>query len=550
MAFASCNIADAVGRMAALQPDRPAVVVTAGRSGGRRSYAHWTFAQLEAESAACARGLLEAGFGRGERAVLMVTPGLDFFALAFGMLRAGVVPVLIDPGLGTAQLSRCLAEARPSGFIGVSRAHAAQRVLGWAKETVTRRVTVGPRLFWGGHTLAQLKSLGRGSPLPLPDTAPDEVAAVLFTSGSTGIAKGVVYLHRHFVAQVEMIRDTYGIQPGEVDLPTFPPFALFDPALGMTAVLPEMDFTRPARVDPSMLLELLEDWKVTSVFGSPGLLGTVARHGARHGVKWPDTVRRVLSAGAPVPVPTLEGMHRLLADGAEIFTPYGATECLPVASIGSREVLKETRPLTDAGAGVCVGRVVPPNDVRILRIQDGPLREWAEVEELPAGEVGEIAVLGPTTTERYFEREEATLLAKVRRDGRKVHRMGDVGYLDAQGRLWFCGRKGHRVELPGRTLYTAQVEEVLNVHPAVFRTALVGVQREGQTVPVICVEREPGVELPEAQLFAELRALCERQAVTAGLDTFLIHPGFPVDIRHNAKIGREKLAAWAQERLG
>jgi acyl-CoA synthetase (AMP-forming)/AMP-acid ligase II len=253
------------------------VVVTAGRTGGRRRYAQWTFAQLEAESAACARGLLEAGFQRGERAVLMVTPGLDFFALAFGMLRAGVVPVLIDPGLGTAQLSRCLAEARPSGFVGITRAHAAQRVLGWAKETVTRRVTVGPRLFWGGHTLERLKSLGRGSSLPLPDTAPDEVAAVLFTSGSTGVAKGVVYLHRHFVAQVEMIRDTYGIQPGEVDLPTFPPFALFDPALGMTAVLPEMDFTRPARVDPGMLLELLHDWKVTSVFGSPGLLGTVAR---------------------------------------------------------------------------------------------------------------------------------------------------------------------------------------------------------------------------------------------------------------------------------
>jgi acyl-CoA synthetase (AMP-forming)/AMP-acid ligase II len=550
VADGSCNIADAVAQMAGLQPDRPAVVVTAGRAGGKRRYAHLTFAQLETQSAACARGLLAAGFRRGERAVLMVRPGLDFFALTFGMLRAGVVPVLIDPGLGRAQLGRCLAEARPEGFVGVPEAHAAQLLLGWARGTVKRRVTVGRRWAWGGHTLGQVKALGAASTEPLPATAPDEVAAVLFTSGSTGIAKGVVYLHRHFVAQVELLRATYGMQPGEVDLPTFPPFALFDPALGMTAVLPEMDFTRPARVDPAMLLELLNDWSVTNVFGSPALLGTVARHGAAKGVKWPETVKRVLSAGAPVPVATLEGMHQLLPAHAEIYTPYGATECLPVASVGSRELLAETRALTDTGAGVCVGRVVPPNDVRIIRIHDGPLREWAEVEELPAGQVGEITVLGPTTTERYFEREEATLLAKIRRDGRKVHRMGDVGYLDDRGRLWFCGRKGQRVELEGRTLFTAQVEELLNTHPAVFRTALVGVQRGNRMEPVVCVEREKGGSIPEQQLFEELRALAARHKITAGIQTFLVHPAFPVDIRHNAKIGREKLATWAAGRLG
>lgn len=546
----SCNIAHAIARNARERPHALAVVMPRGKDAeGRRAYTHLTYAQLDARCDQLARGLSRVGLTRGMRAVLMVRPSLDFFALTFGMLKAGIVPVMVDPGLGRSQLSRCLAEARPEAFVGVPEAHAARVVLGWGRPTIRKLVTVGRRWFWGGATLDQVARLGARGEAVREQTAAEDVAAILFTSGSTGIAKGVVYQHRHFVAQVSMIRDTYGIEPGEIDLPTFPLFALFDPALGMTTVVPEMDFTRPARVDPRMLGELIEDWGVTNVFGSPALLDTVARHGAKAGVKWP-TVRRVLSAGAPVPVATLEGMHRILRDDAQVFTPYGATECLPVASIGSREILSETRTRTDRGEGVCVGRVTAPNDVRVIAIADGVLEDWAEVRELAPGEIGELTVLGPTTTEAYFERDEATRLAKVRRDGRVVHRLGDVGYFDDSGRLWFCGRKGHRVELADRTLFTAPVEEVFNTHAAVFRTALVGVRREGRTVPVVCVEREPGSQVPQAQLFAELAALGAEHAPTRGIDLFVVHPGFPVDVRHNAKIGRELLAAWAQARLG
>lgn len=544
------NIAEALPRMARQQPDALAVVFPQGKNpDGSRAYSRLTYRQLDAQSDAIARGLRASGLTRGMRTVLMVKPSLEFFALTFALFKAGIVPVMIDPGLGLKQLKSCLAEAKPEAFIGIPAAHLARIFLGWGRETIRHLVTVGHRWGWGGTTLTKLTASGQGSVSFLEDTRADETAAILFTSGSTGIAKGVIYNHGNFVAQVDMIRATYDIQPGEIDLPTFPLFALFDPALGMTTVVPEMDFTRPAKVDPEKLRAAIAQWGVTNVFGSPALLNTVGRHGVQQGVRWP-TVKRVLSSGAPMPAVTLERMHQLLNADTEIFTPYGATEVLPVANMGSRDILARTRAMTDRGAGVCVGRIVAPNEVRIIAISDAPIDDWSQVRELPVGEVGEITVAGPSATTAYFGRPEATRLAKIKRDGVIVHRMGDVGYLDADGFLWFCGRKSHRVDLPERTLFSTPVEEIFNTHPAVFRTALVGVSVGGTRKPVLCIERDPesamAKTMTDAQLIEALKALAAGFEHTRCIEHFVFHPGFPVDIRHNAKIGREKLTVWAQ----
>lgn len=546
------NIAATLPVMAQLRPHGLAIVMPHGRDRhGRRAYTHLTYAQLDGWSDRIARGLLRSGMERGQRAVLMVRPSLEFFALTFALFKAGIVPVMVDPGLGLRQLKQCIGEAEPQAFIGIPLAHAARQALGWGRGTVRQLVTVGRRFTWGGVTLAQITQLGgeQGDPV-LADTRGDDTAAILFTSGSTGPAKGAVYQHRHFLGQVELIRSTYAIAPGEIDLPTFPLFALFDPALGMTAVVPQMDFARPAAVDPQMLRELIEDWGVTNVFGSPALLATVVRHAAGQpgGVQWP-TVRRVLSAGAPVPAAVLDGMSRILPSDAEVHTPYGATESLPVASIGSKTVLGATRSQTEAGAGVCVGRVVPPVHVAILAIRDEPIADWSEVTLCKPGEIGEICVCGPTTTQSYFGRPQATELAKIRRGDQVWHRMGDVGYFDDAGMLWYCGRKGHRVELAGGTLHTAPVEEIFNTHPQVRRTALVGVQVAGQTEALLCVERQGAAGPADRELLLELARLGDQHPVTRPVRRFLVHPQFPVDIRHNAKIGREQLAVWAQAQL-
>ncbi|WP_037060779.1 olefin beta-lactone synthetase [Pseudoxanthomonas suwonensis] len=547
-----CNIAAALPRLAAERPNQPAIRCPGRRSAGNGPAAYdvvLDYAALDARSDAIAAGLAKQGIGRGVRTVVMVRPSPEFFLLMFALFKAGAVPVLVDPGIDRRALKQCLDEARAEAFIGIPLAHLARRLLGWAK-SADRLVTVGRRWGWGGTTLAKVERAGAGAGPQLADTAPDDVAAILFTSGSTGVPKGVVYRHRHFVAQIAMMREAFGIEPGGVDLPTFPPFALFDPALGLTSVIPDMDPTRPAQADPVRLHDAIRRFGVSQLFGSPALMRVLAEYGQPL-----PTLRRVTSAGAPVPPEVVGKIRALLPEQAQFWTPYGATECLPVAVIEGRE-LQETRAATEAGAGTCVGRPVPPNQVRIIAIDDAPIDDWSGVRELPAGQVGEITVAGPTATDSYFNREAATRAAKIREtlaDGREriVHRMGDVGYFDGEGRLWFCGRKTQRVEAADGPLYTEQVEPVFNVHPQVRRTALVGVGEVGRQLPVLCVELADGVPASEfARIERELRALGKPHAAAARIDRFLCHPRFPVDIRHNAKIGREKLAAWAATRTG
>ncbi|HET8818566.1 MAG TPA: fatty acid CoA ligase family protein [Xanthomonadaceae bacterium] len=536
-----CNIAAALPALASQQPDRIAMRVP-GRDGRYRE--SLTYAALDSRSDAIAAGLARHGVSRGTRTIVMVRPTPDFFLLMFALFKAGAVPVLVDPGIDRRALKQCLDEAEAEAFVGIPLAHVARVALGWARSARVR-VTTGRRAWLADATLAQVERTGAGAGPQLADTAPDDMAAILFTSGSTGIPKGVVYRHRHLAAQVSMLRDAFGIEPGGIDMPTFPPFALFDPALGLTSVIPDMDPTRPARADPRKLHDAIARLGVTQLFGSPALMRVLANHGASL-----PGVTRVTSAGAPVPSGVVAAMRTLLPTGARFWTPYGATECLPVAVIEGAE-LEALREATEAGAGTCVGWPVPPNEVRIIAIDDDAIADWERARRVAPGAVGEITVAGPTATDSYFNRDAATRLAKIRErlpDGaeRIVHRMGDLGWIDADGRLWFCGRKSQRVETVDGPLYTEQVEPVFDTHPRVRRTALVGIGARGTQVPVLCVELAAGTRRGDwPRIEDELRALGSRHDHTAAIGTFLVHPGFPVDIRHNAKINRETLARWA-----
>lgn len=545
------NIASHLTRMAQMQPARAAIFCANGRDAQGVAYAQMSFAELEQDSNRLALALTGIGMRRGIRCALMVPPGLDFFALTFALFKLGAVPVLIDPGIGVRNMGGCLRQAKPEAFIGISRAHAARVVMGWARDSLRIPVTVGAKWFWSGHTLAGLRATAPARSFEAIKPGEDETAAILFTSGSTGAPKGVVYTHQMFGAQVEHIRGLYGIEAGETDLATFPLFALFGPALGMTTVIPEMDATRPASVNPENIFSAIEKFGITNMFGSPALINRVGRHGEKHGLKLP-TLRRAISAGAPVPAKVLDRFAAMMRPGAEVFTPYGATECLPVASIGSAEILGETRQLTDDGAGVCVGRPVQGLEAKIIRITDQPVAAWNESLLLPAGETGEIVVKAAHATRTYFDLPVATALAKIPDPASDsfYHRMGDLGYFDAQGRLWFCGRKAHRVETAAGTSFSIPCESVFNTDHRVFRSALVGVPRNGAMQAVICVELEPfALKEPREAIVAELKRLAALHPHTRHIETFLFHPAFPVDVRHNAKIFREKLAVWAAAQL-
>lgn len=535
------NISQPLTAMAALQPDTAAIIFPEQQKS-------LTFRELDSWSSRLAAGFEKNGINRGMRAALLVPPSPELFAVTFALFKCGAVPVFIDPGIGAKNMKGCLADAAPAAFIGTPKAQLARRLLGWGKRSLQTIITVNGSRFWGGIPL-QAVEVADATYAPL-QTGRDETAAILFTSGSTGPPKGVVYTHSNFAAQIAALKEVYNITPGEVDLPTFPLFALFAPALGMTALIPQMDFTRPGMVDAEKLLNTAQKYNATTMFGSPALLNRVGRYGAVRGATLPQ-MKRVISAGAPVPAVVLERFAGLLPKDAAIFTPYGATEALPVSSISHHEIIAETSRATGEGKGICVGRPVKGLSLAIIQITDEPVAFWTDDLRLPPGATGEITVSGPQVTAAYFGRPEATRLAKIAApDGVFWHRMGDLGYLDDIGRVWFCGRKSHRVITPQGPMFTIPVEGVFNTHPDVFRTALVGLGAAGQQQPVLCVELEKSVGRgQENRIRRELLETGARFQHTATIGTILFHPAFPVDIRHNAKIFREKLALWAEEKL-
>jgi acyl-CoA synthetase (AMP-forming)/AMP-acid ligase II len=555
-------------------PQAVAVVETQARkwlvrSTGKRQYRAVSFEWLDADSSAIAAGLREFGVEPGMRIALLVRPGIDFVSLVFALLKAGVVQVLIDPGMGLRNTVRALDEVRPQGFIAAPKAQAVRRLWRRRFSDAKFNIAVGRRSVGGGPTLDVIRQRGfailqsESSDVWKAETTSESLAAIIFTSGSTGPAKGVLYRHGNFDQQVTEIRDFYGIQPGEIDVACFPLFGLFNAAMGVTSVFPEMDFSRPARVDPRSIIAAVNDWQATQAFGSPAVWNVVGRYCQPHELQLPS-LRRVLSAGAPVAAKVLERMKACIHPDGDMHTPYGATESLPVASITATEVLGETARQTEQGLGVCVGNRFPGIQWKVIGISDWPIEHLGDAKELPRGEIGELIVRGAVVTAEYVSRPEANAKAKIRDRGESLngdadcgsfwHRMGDVGYLDAHDRFWFCGRMSQRVTAAKGPMFTIPCEAVFNRHPHVFRSALVGIGRPGSQRPAIVVEPHadcmPGGKLQREQLIAELLRIGESEEHTAQIKDILLLKSLPVDVRHNVKINREQLAVWAARQLG
>lgn len=418
------NVAHFIDEQARLAPARTAILCPHRADDLGRT--RLTFAELRDECDALAWGLTERGLRPEMRTLMAVKPGLEFVALTFALFKAGAVPVLIDPGMGVLNFLKCVSRAEVEAQIVVPEADV---LLTNSSSSVARRfsVRVGRPRFLTGWTrsidLGKVRAEGiRRGAFQTVETSPETSAAILFTSGGTGIPKGVCYEHGMFAAQLEIIRKDFGVTAGEVDLPAFPLFALFSTALGATCVIPDMDASRPARCDPKKIASAMREHNVTYSFGSPAIWKVVGPWCRKNGVTLP-TVTRVFMAGAPVRAEVLSPMLATLSDSADVLIPYGATEALPVCCMSGREVLRETWPLTRQGKGYCVGKPVTGMTVKIIAADE------KQFTELPEGEIGEIAVSGPVVTKEYFCMASETANAKVLdQSGGFWHRMGDLGY--------------------------------------------------------------------------------------------------------------------------
>ena len=542
------NIAEYFEEASLQRKDEIAVISTAE---GNRSV---TFGQLRDMSNKFACEFRSLEIVKGTKVLLMLRPGPEFIATVFAVFKIGAIPVLIDPGMGRKNLLNCIRKTSPEAMIGIAKAHWVKYLFPFFFRTV--RISISHGSFappWITSLQSLLKKNTKDAIFKCEETNLDDTAAIVFTTGSTGPPKGVVYTHGIYITQLDIISKTYGAGPDEIDMPAFPLFGLFSVALGMPIMIPDMDPSRPANADPEKIVDALTRNNVTFSFGSPALWKVVCRYCIERNIKLPK-LKRVLMAGAPITAELHELLKKTISPDGVTHVPYGATEALPIANFTGLEMLSETAAKTAEGAGYCIGRPIDGMELKVIGAVNVPIEKWTPSLDLPQGQKGEIVVKGPVVTPCYYNEPEHTRNAKIAdADGKIWHRMGDVGYYDEKGRIWFCGRKAHRVITKDEILYSVCCEAIFNQHPDVARSALAGIGPEGQQTAVIIIEPKPGkmpcCENGKSKFIDDLQKLGAKKDFTSRISQFLFHPGFPVDIRHNAKIFREQLAEWAELHL-
>jgi olefin beta-lactone synthetase len=498
-----------------------------GATGARIS-----FADLHRRVMAIAAGLGSIGVQPGQRIALLVPPSIDLVAAVYACWRAGAVTVIADRGLGLRNLGRAVRGAHVDWVMGPPQALAAARAMRWAPQAGT--IAVGAKRVLGAVACLDQLALSTAALPPAPH--PDDVAAVLYTSGATGPAKGVRYRHRQLAAQRDALAATYAITADDRLVAAFAPFALYGPALGITSTIPDVDVTKPGTLTASALGAACADVDATIVFASPAALANTNR--TAHG---PDPrfsrVRLVLSAGAPVPIATLRATAALFP-AAQLHTPYGMTECLPVADVSLGQI-------DDAGPGdgVCVGQPVAGVEVLVAPLD---FNASATVAGLAVGDTGEVLVRAPWLSDGYDQLWRTEHDARpVDVDGEVWHRTGDVGHLDADGRLWIEGRSVHVVHAADGAVTPVPVEVCVERLDGIERVAAVGVGPVGCQQLVVVVEDAAG----DDGLATEALSTMVRAVVAGPVAAVLTVGAMPVDIRHNTKIDRTAVAAWAGEVL-
>ncbi|MDY6055525.1 alpha/beta fold hydrolase [Micrococcus sp.] len=545
--------------------------------GGSRRPVAVTWGELHETVAAMATGLWAAGVRPGDRVSMLVPPGRDLTAALYAVVRVGAVAVVADQGLGIAGMTRAMRSARPRWVLGRTAGLTLARAQSWPGT----RISVAPlgsaqRALLGVEDSlyamverhracvadGPVDELGR----PLPEPQADADAAVLFTSGSTGPAKGVVYTHERLGHLVRLVGSTLGVGPGSSLLAGFAPFALLGPALGAASVSPVMDVTRPATLTARALADAAIAGQSTVLFASPAALVNVVD--TAEGL---DADRRaalasislVLSAGAPVH-PLLLRRVRELMPGARIHTPYGMTEGLLLTDIDG-DTVQDLRRAEDPG--VCVGTPLPGVTLAIAPLaEDGTAEEVLLDASDGHGVLGEFVVSAPHLKDRYdalwFTDHQSKRDGLQLRDGRVWHRTADIGHFDAQGRVWIEGRLQHLITTPQGPLGPGGPEGTVDALGPVRRSAVVGVGPAGTQAVVVVVEpavpasrppRRPGHHrdgrpkqgLAPTALASAVRAALEPLPVAA----VLVADEIPTDIRHNSKVDRPRVARWAESVL-
>ncbi|MBE0672233.1 MAG: AMP-binding protein [Anaerolineales bacterium] len=533
------HLFDTFERTTASQPNKPAFIYFSEHT---KKWDVFTYQQFADSTNRFLLGLSACPLTLNMSAAVMTPPSIEFFPFAFALLKFGIIPIILDPAVGLKKVGEILKESQPDIFIGNTTTHFLRTIFGWGRNSIKYNLSL-QSVKRRTSNIAQLPITN----YQLLSTSP---AAIIYTSGSTGLPKGAIYTQANLAAQMDMLRNTFNITQDEIDLPAFPLYALIDVLLGVTSVIPDVTFPIPAKTNAAKVINAIQQFNVTNMFASPVVLEILSSFALSGGVfvapqsKRLSSLKRIITAGAPATIPLQQKFRNLLDDHTDLFGIYGATETLPIAKVESREIfsLKER---TEHGAGVCLGKPIEDVTVRVISITDDPIKEWRDNLEVEKNIVGEITVQSAATTRGYIQREDANRLSKIKNGDEVTHRTGDVGYFDEEGRLWYCGRKSHRVLTNDGVMFTERIENIFNAHPQVNRTALVGIKGE----PALWVEMKKNVKENKAKIRQALTDLAKHHPQASKIKAFLFMKKFPTDVRHNSKIIREELTVLAEKRL-
>jgi acyl-CoA synthetase (AMP-forming)/AMP-acid ligase II len=509
----------------------------------------WTFQELDHAINSYSHFFHNQGIRKGDKVLLFIKPGLKFPAITFALFKMGAIPILIDPGMGKTNLLAAIYQVKPQAMIAESVVFILRHFYPQYFSSIKISLSMGSK-FLAQESLCNLP-LNNTQPSSTFDASENELAAILFTSGGTGIPKGVVYTHQILETQRQTLQKMFSLSSSDIDLPCFPLFALFTLSMGMTSCIPEMNPSKPSSVIPQKIIDNISQFNPTFLAGSPAIWEKVGEFCMKNNIQLPS-VKYLVMFGAPVGLKLHQMFSKILPNGTT-YTPYGATESLPVSNISGKDVLNHTASLTLQGKGTCVGFPIEGSEVLIYEDSEIPEPFLIGTKIKKAFEIGEILVKGKIATKEYYEMPEQTKLHKIYDQDGFWHRIGDLGYLDYEGRLWFYGRKSHKIMTPQGPLYPIPVEAIFNQHPLIKRTALVGLGKVGNQIPAVVIERSDHfmslTSESQKRFKQELMLLGEKFPHTKDINHFFLYDYFPVDVRHNIKIDRLKLKVWADAHL-
>ena len=517
-------------------------------SAARIIFAIQTFKMLNEESDLIANQLEEAGVVKGMRTLVFMAPGPDQVALFYALFKVGAVPVIISPGLSRSEFLQCIKDASAEVFIGSPKGHLYRLLHASCFNSVTTVVTMGRFRLWKGHIVSPVAQEAR--PYTVHPSDPDETALIFYTQGITGRPKGVVHTVASLASTLSLLAGLVDFKKGDTAICLHPFYSLLFPAIGITSVTPPMDLNFPLEADMEKLVGLMLKTGATHVMASPAFFSMLGGHLAEMGLSLP-AIRKIICFGAQVIPEYMIDFMATIPEDAQVTLCYGSTEAFPISTLDFREMVSETRSLSEKGYGICVGKPIAECQTGLIPIRDEVFAHFEYDFFLPDGEVGELAVEGRHVSRRYFENPNGEANTKMKGPNHTLwHRTGDLAWRDKKGRLWLCGRKSSMVKTAQGPLYALSCETIFNTHPEVQRSALVGLGDAEEKAPVIIIEpRQKSGKKRKAALFEELFDFAKSNGVTSTIDTILFHDALPVDGYHLTEIMRDEAVSYAQKQV-